>query len=88
MRKAGGSHPTWTDITEHVVHLTKGTTAQEAYDNIIGILARQTIEARRPFGLARHLAPVPTSQHAVCFSEVPVELLERIAGRRIADPEG
>jgi hypothetical protein len=75
-------------MTEHVVHLTKGTNAQEAYDNIIGILARQTIEARTPFGFARHLAPDPTSQHAVCFSEVPVDLLERIAGRRIPDPEG
>src|SRR6266852_4616023 len=89
MNRPGRSHPSWTDMSEHVVHMAKGRDSHDAYDNIIGILASRKIEARTPFGIARNLALDPSSQRAVCFSEIPVERLDRLAERRIPGyPDG
>jgi hypothetical protein len=76
-------------MSEHVVHMAKGRNTHEAYDNIIGILGSRKIEARKPFGIARNAAPDPSSQCAACFSEIPVERLDRLAARRIPGyPDG
>jgi hypothetical protein len=76
-------------MSEHVVHMAKGRNTQEAYDNIIGILESRKIEARTPFGIARNGAPDPSSQRAACFSEIPVERLNRLAAKRIPGyPDG
>jgi abortive phage resistance protein AbiGi (putative antitoxin) len=76
-------------MSEHVVHMAKGRDSKEAYDNIIGILGSQKIEARKPFGIARYLALDSSSQRAACFSEIPLERLDRLAARRIPGyPDG
>jgi hypothetical protein len=73
---------TWSDISEYVVHFTRDLESQNAYDNVISILWNQVIEARNPFGIGRPLCPDLESQNVVCFSEVPLHELGRIAQRR------
>lgn len=73
--------PRWTDMSDFVVHFTKPTGPRSAYDNAIGILAGGRIEARGVFGMARG-APDPAAWASVCFSEVPLHLLSRLAARR------
>lgn len=72
----------WTDMSDYVVHFTKDYASNNAYDNIIGILANRKIEARNRFGIGRDKAPDPSGQKAVCFSEVPLHLLKRLADKR------
>ncbi|MFZ5720201.1 MAG: abortive infection system antitoxin AbiGi family protein [Pseudomonadota bacterium] len=74
----GVNSPEWADMSNYVVHFTKDD-GQSPYMNQMGILSRQIIEARNPFGIARHSAPVGASQRAVCFSEVPLHQLSRLA---------
>jgi hypothetical protein len=89
MGRAGSLRQSWTDMSEHVVHMAKGRDTKEAYDNIIGILGARKIEARTAFGIARNLALDPSSQRAACFSEIPLEHLDRLAARRIPGyPDG
>ena len=75
--------PRWTDMSDHVVHFTKpGPQGKpSAYDNAMGILCHGTIQARSPFGMSKQ-APNPDAWKAVCFSEVPLHLLSRLAQRR------
>jgi hypothetical protein len=73
-------------MSAHVVHLVRGASSQDAYWSIIGILSSGRLVAQNSFGIAKSSAPVAASQRAVCFSEAPVEMLDRIARRRV--PEG
>lgn len=73
---------TWSDMSEYVVHFTKDYGSLKAYDNMLGILGGQCILARNPFGVGRKNAPIPASQNAVCFSEVPFGELARISKAR------
>jgi len=68
-------------MSEYVVHFTKQTQNGSAYDNMMSILWNRILQAG-PFGLARRLAPDPDSQASVCFSEVPLHLVQRIAQER------
>lgn len=79
----GRSEAGWHDMSGHVVHLVRGASQREAYDNIISILADGRLEARSPFGAARAGAPDVASQHCVCFSEIPVDQLGRVIERRL-----
>lgn len=79
----GRAETGWHDMSAHVVHLVRGVSADEAYENIISILADGTLEARAPFGAARGAAPDPSSQRCVYLSEIPVDQLRRIIGRRL-----
>jgi Putative abortive phage resistance protein AbiGi, antitoxin len=78
----GKNSSNWTDMSDYVVHFTRAYDGTGAYDNMISILANQVIKARNPFGLARNKAPIPKTQHATCFSEVPLHLLSRLAKAR------
>jgi hypothetical protein len=78
----GENSPAWTDMSDYVVHFTKNYEGKEAYDNMLGILSNRVIRARNPFGIARTKAPDLASQKAVCFSEVPLHLLGRLADKR------
>jgi hypothetical protein len=78
----GENSPTWTDMSDYVVHFTKDYEGRKAYDNMMGILANRVIRARNPFGFARTKAPDTASQKVVCFSEIPLHLLGRLADKR------
>ncbi|CAA2136897.1 hypothetical protein [Methylobacterium bullatum] len=79
----GRAEAGWHDMSGHVVHVVRGASAREAYDNIISILADGRLEARNPFGAARGIAPDPAGQRCVCLSEMPVDQLGRIIARRL-----
>ncbi len=72
----------WEDMSEYLVHFTKEHEGRSAYMNMLGILSSRRIEAGpKGFGIGS-LAPPAVSQRAVCFSEIPLHLLTRLADRR------
>lgn len=74
----------WLDASDFLVHFTKGASDSDAYNNMLSILGSQMLtRGQKPFGIASSsdVAP-PGSQKSVCFSEVPLGFLDRIAGRR------
>ncbi len=75
-------NPEWHDMSDYVVHFTKSTQNHTAYDNMMSILYDRVLHAGNPFGIGRHTAPNIDTQRAVCFSEIPLHLLGRIADRR------
>lgn len=81
--RPGRSESQWHDMSGHLVHVVRGCSSSEAYDNIISILASGTLQARNPFGAARLAAPEGATQNCVCFSEIPVELIGRVIARRL-----
>jgi hypothetical protein len=78
----GETPPTWTDMSNYVVHFTKNFNKRSAYNNMLSILHGRQITAISPFGIAYKQAPAPEMQKAVCFSEVPLHRLGRIADKR------
>lgn len=75
------SYPSdWLDMSDYLVHFTKNSETKDAYFSIMGILSSQYIRALSSFGLERRAAPNP--RKVVCFSEVPLHLLTRLAARR------
>lgn len=72
----------WTDMSDYVVHFAKKYKGKDAYTNMLSILGSRVIRARNPFGACREKAPDPSSQKAVCFSEIPLHLLGRLADKR------
>jgi Putative abortive phage resistance protein AbiGi, antitoxin len=78
----GENSPKWTDMSDYVVHFAKHYEGKNAYTNMLSILANRVIHARNPFGISRDNAPDPLSQKAVCFSEIPLHLLGRLADKR------
>ncbi len=78
----GENSPGWTDMSDYVVQFARYYGGKSAYDNMLSILASRVIKARNPFGLVRENAPIPETQWAACFSEVPVHLLSRLAKAR------
>jgi Putative abortive phage resistance protein AbiGi, antitoxin len=78
----GENPPTWTDMSNYVVHFTKQVKKRSAYDNMLSILHGGQITAKKPFGIAFKEAPDLETQKAVCFSEVPLHQLSRIADKR------
>ncbi len=78
----GPTPPHWTDMSDYLVHFTKQTPDQTAYNAMMSILYNRRLEARSPFGFVREKAPDPETQKAVCFSETPLHLLGRLADHR------
>ncbi len=74
--------PSWEDMSDYLVHFTKPTDTSTCYSVMMTILGTRMLKARRAFGLAREQAPIPQSQYTVCFSEVPLHQLGRLATRR------
>jgi hypothetical protein len=72
----------WRDMSEFAVHFTKPSTTNSAYDVILKILWEGRILPSGPFGAAKNLAEVVESQKSACFSEIPLDLLERLVARR------
>lgn len=75
-------HQRWRDMSDYLVHFTGGTDNATPLDNLASILADGGILASRPFGSARTLYKLGDSQKSACFSEVPLDLLERLVRRR------
>lgn len=71
----------WADLSEYLVHFTRDSGDASAYENMLSILSSGTLEARNDFGAARSAAPAAT-QRCVCFSEIPLHQLKRLADRR------
>jgi len=71
----------WHDMSDYVVHFTRDYHGRSAYDNMLGILSAGMLRAGNAFGIARQRAPY-ASQRAVCFSEIPMHLVSRLAARR------
>jgi len=78
----GENEPTWTDMSDYVVHFAKNYEERTAYDNMLSILASRVIQARNPFGLGRKDAPSIDMQRVACFSEIPLHRLRRLAKAR------
>ncbi len=69
----------WLDMSPFVVHFAKASEGRTAYENCIGILADRRIEARGNFGTGKDYKASPRS---VCFSEIPLHYLGRLAKKR------
>jgi hypothetical protein len=80
--QVGKQQSDWVDMSDYVVHFTREYGERSAYDNMLGILHSRRIEARSPFGFLKKEAPSIQTQYAVCFSEVPLHLLGRLAKKR------
>lgn len=79
MTVIGAIDPAWKDMSKYVVHFAKANPPRSAYDNAIAILYQRRIIAKNAFGAGRHLAHAKKS---VCFSEVPLHHLKRLADVR------
>jgi len=79
MTLVGTIEPSWKDMSNYVVHFAKEATGKSAYGNAISILHERRIMVANAFGAGRHLAP---ARKSVCFSEVPLHHLKRLAGVR------
>jgi hypothetical protein len=77
-------NPEWRDMSEYAVHFTKPSGATPAYNVIMSILSGGTIRASGPWGAARYARGLGDSQHSACFSEIPLDLLDRLVDRRSA----
>jgi len=72
----------WLDLSDYAVHFTKGN-AERGYEIVTSILWQQVLtRGPGPFGAARSYPTLTESQRAVCFSEVPLGFLGRLATRR------
>ena len=73
---------TWADISEYVVHFTKGVDGEDDYRNMLSIYWDHVLKPKNPFGIGKKRCPDPESQFAVCFSEVPPGEWARLKNRR------
>jgi hypothetical protein len=75
-------NPEWRDMSDFVVHFTKGAVNKSPIAVLSSILASRTLTASSPFGAARSLWMLGDTQRAVCFSEIPLDMLDRLLSRR------
>lgn len=74
---------TWRDMSEYVVHFTKDSLGQSSYQNMMTILhSGQLIPGETRYGAIRWADALGDSQRAVCFSEIPLDRLNRLVERR------
>ena len=66
-------------MSPFVVHFTKKSAKSSEYDNSISILASRNLQAQNRFGLGKNYGESPP---CVCFSEVPLHQLKRLADKR------
>lgn len=75
-------HADWRDMSDFVVHFTKDYDGRTAYDNSLSILYDGVIRATTAYGQARTLVGLGSSQRCACFSEIPLDLIDRLVQRR------
>lgn len=71
----------WRDLSAFTVHFVREG-ERPAYDVTISILSMQSIRGGGPFGAARGLARPDFTQRSACFSELPLDGLDRLVTRR------
>jgi Putative abortive phage resistance protein AbiGi, antitoxin len=70
-------------MSEYVVHFTRDVDGRSASETLYAILDAGRLEpGPRPFGAARKLDALVESQRVVCFSEIPLDRLDRLVARR------
>jgi hypothetical protein len=72
----------WRDMSEYVVHFTKASGGQDAYQTMLSILSQNYLRPGGPFGTAKGLGALGDSQKSACFSEIPLDHLSRLIERR------
>lgn len=77
-----GYDPSWEDMSNYVVHFTRGGHSEDDYKNIMGIYWDRKLKPKCPFGIGKTKCPEPKSQYAVCFSEIPPGQWGRLKDRR------
>ena len=75
-------HADWRDMSDYVVHSTKDGAGITAFESMRSILATGRIEARSAFGFATGVNGLDLTQHCACFSEIPLDMLDRLVARR------
>ena len=76
-------HPdSWDDMSNYVVHFTKGGDREDDYGTMISIYAGCVLKAKRRFGIGKDKTHAKIQQGAVCFSEIPAGQWQRIEERR------
>lgn len=76
-------HPeSWDDMSNYLVHFTKGGTGANDYSAMMGICSGTRLKAANKFGIARDKAPAAAPQEAVCFSEIPPGQWKKLEWRR------
>lgn len=73
---------TWRDMSEYVVHFTSRCDGKPPRDVLKAILSDGQLKPKTRFGTARGMVMLGESQLAVCFSEIPLDLLDRLVTRR------
>ena len=73
---------TWEDMSNYVVHFTKGNDGADDYDSMMSIYSSRMLKPMKSFGIGKKLAPKTTEQKAVCFSEIPPGQWQRLIERR------
>lgn len=72
----------WRDMSEYTVHFTKATGQVSAFDASLAILSSGSIAGVSRCGAARNIDDLSDSQSCACFSEVPLDMLQRLVDRR------
>ncbi len=78
----------WDDMSEYVVHFTRAAKPPEQnpdkpyWDHLSILWDQRLIPSDQRWGIARHDSRLGDSQRAVCFAEVPLPFVGRIADRR------
>lgn len=67
--------PKWRDMSDYLVHFTNR-------DALLGILNDLKVEARKEFGWFRSDTATSALRMSACFSEIPVDQIDRLANRR------
>ena len=77
-------HDGWTDMSDYVVHFTRDESARGGgYDPWIGILRDGELRpGPSPFGAAKNIEELLEHNRCVCFSEIPLDMLDRLVSRR------
>jgi hypothetical protein len=71
----------WRDYSDYVVHFTKSSPKNSEYSNMMSICGSRRLYPANRFGIGNN-APPSIPQEAVCFSEIPLHELSRLAKRR------
>lgn len=81
MALIGNINPSWKDMSRFAVHFTKlEPCGRKPYDNFMSILYNREIVAMKSFGIGRDFTH---ARKSVCFTEVPLQYLRRLACHRV-----
>jgi hypothetical protein len=69
-------------MSDFVVHFTRGGEGEDDSRNMFSIYWDHVLKPKKAFGVGKEVCPVPESQFAVCFSEIPPGDWARLKERR------